>query len=232
MRTRRSKIARLPFAIREEINRRLLENEPARKIYTWLNALPEVIAVCDEFGEQPIDDRNISDWRLGGFQDWLRRRETVAATKEMADWSIQLAKASGGHLSEGASAILAGQILEVLEDIAKIKTDEGHTPEQLAAIAASVEALTNSLASIRTGDQNNVRLKQNERKLEQRDETIALEREKFQWLTVDAVRKALKDARAKEIESSNVSNEEKIDLMGQHLFGEFWEPAKAGTTSK
>lgn len=40
---RTGKIARLPVAIREEVNRRLLDGEPASKILPWLNGLPDLV---------------------------------------------------------------------------------------------------------------------------------------------------------------------------------------------
>lgn len=222
--TRRGKIARLPLSIREELNRRLLENEPARKICAWLMTLPEAVDVCDEFGEQPIDERNISDWRAGGYADWLRRRESIEDTRELAKWSVQLAKASGGNLSEGAAAILSGKILEVLEDVAKLKSEAGsQTPEQMAAMAEAMKSLTDSLSSLRAGDHDRVRLDQNEKKIEQRDEMIGLDREKFQRDTAGIALRILKDDRAKQIEAGTGTNEEKLEVMGKHLFGELWK---------
>lgn len=223
--TRRGKIARLPLSIRDELNRRLLENEPYKKICAWLNALPEAHVVCDEFGEQPIDDRNVSDWKKGGFADWLRRRETIDQTRDLAKYSLQLAKASGGNLSEGAAAILSGKILEVLEDLARMDAaEEKRTPEQLAAVAGAVKDLTDSLSSLRAGDHDNVKLSQNQKKIEQRGEIISLDREKFLRDSASIALKVLKDDRAKSIEAGAGTNEEKIEIMGQHLFGDLWKP--------
>ncbi len=40
--TRTGKIARQPSEIREELNRRLQDNEPGGQLLSWLNALPIV----------------------------------------------------------------------------------------------------------------------------------------------------------------------------------------------
>jgi hypothetical protein len=40
--TRNGKIARLPAAIREELNQRLLEGEQGKPLVAWLNGLPKV----------------------------------------------------------------------------------------------------------------------------------------------------------------------------------------------
>ncbi len=39
---RTGKIARLPREIRDQLNQRLLDGQPGRRLVTWLNSLPEV----------------------------------------------------------------------------------------------------------------------------------------------------------------------------------------------
>jgi len=70
------KIGRLPHALREHLNRRLQEGEKGRKLVAWLNALPEVQAVlAGEFAGRPINAQNLTDWRQGGYRDWLAQQE-------------------------------------------------------------------------------------------------------------------------------------------------------------
>src|SRR5580658_951731 len=65
------KIARLPVAIRQELNRRLLNGEPARQLVVWLNGLPEVQAMlAAHFQGQPIGEMNLSRWKNGGYLAW------------------------------------------------------------------------------------------------------------------------------------------------------------------
>jgi hypothetical protein len=122
--TRNGKIARLPHHIREEINHRLRDNVPGQKICDWLNRLPAVKAVCKEFAgrrgkkELPITVNHVSEWRRGGFQDWLREQQMLEGTREMARWSAKLAKDGGGELSEGAAVLLSGQLLKLLQGMA------------------------------------------------------------------------------------------------------------------
>jgi hypothetical protein len=53
--TRNGKIARLPLAVRQELNRRLDDGEQGKNLVAWLNALPEVQAiVAAEFGGKAI----------------------------------------------------------------------------------------------------------------------------------------------------------------------------------
>ena len=75
--TRKGKIARLPFVVRERLHDRLREGESGRKLIVWLNALPEVQAVlATEFGGRPINEPNLTAWRHGGYRDWLALQET------------------------------------------------------------------------------------------------------------------------------------------------------------
>jgi Protein of unknown function (DUF3486) len=223
---RQGKIARLPQALREELNRRLLDGESGARILPWLNALPEVIKLLEEdFEGLRINDQNLSDWRLGGYEDWLRRRDRLEATKEMAGYAVKLAKANGGNISEGASAILAGQILEVLEGVGA-----GAGQQQLTAEA--VQQLTNSLASLRSGDhskkvleQNERRLAQNERKLAQMDERIRLLRESFLIKTLDAGVMAKVSAIAQD---NSLDNAAKIAALRKVYFADVDELEKSG----
>jgi hypothetical protein len=70
--TRIGKIARLPHSIREQLNLRLHDHQPHKTILPWLNSLPEAQAIlAAEFDSRPITKQNLSEWKQGGFRDWL-----------------------------------------------------------------------------------------------------------------------------------------------------------------
>ncbi|MEP6669132.1 MAG: hypothetical protein ABJF10_08270 [Chthoniobacter sp.] len=72
------KIARLPKPIREEINRRLEKGATAKSLVPWLNDLPEVQTLVQaEFDGHPVSEHNLSQWKNGGYQDWLRYQEAL-----------------------------------------------------------------------------------------------------------------------------------------------------------
>ena len=86
MRARVGKIARLPEPIREALNQRLLNGISGKKLAVWLNALPEVTKVVTElFAGRSITEHNISEWRQGGHQDWLRQMETRERVLRITD---------------------------------------------------------------------------------------------------------------------------------------------------
>jgi hypothetical protein len=92
MTTRNGKIARLPFDIREEINHRLLDNEPAKNIVTWLNT-DSTARVCLErlFEGRPITEQNISEWRQGGYEEWLAERSCLESVQGLSEKAARVA---------------------------------------------------------------------------------------------------------------------------------------------
>jgi hypothetical protein len=84
--TRTGKIARLPVSVRNQLNRRLLDNEPGPSLLDWLNSLPEVQAVlAAEFASQPVSPANLSQWKNGGYCDWLTRHDALALARDLED---------------------------------------------------------------------------------------------------------------------------------------------------
>jgi hypothetical protein len=64
--TRNGKIARLPAAIRTELNQRILDGEQGQPLVQWLNGLPKVQAVLQgQFDGHAITENNLSQWRNG-----------------------------------------------------------------------------------------------------------------------------------------------------------------------
>jgi len=224
---RTGKIARLPLKIREELNHRLLDGQSGAKILPWLNALPEVIARLEEdFEGLRINDQNLSDWRLGGFVDWQQSRQRIERTKELATYAAQHSKAAGASITEGAQAIASGKLLELLETLDEAiekSAGEKDDPKQLSADA--LVAIAGALGSLRTSEQNDVRLAQNEKKLAQKDEELALAREKYQRETCALFIKWHTEKTALDVANSESTNADKIERLGQLMFGETWKPA-------
>jgi hypothetical protein len=85
--TRNGKIARLPLAIRQELNQRLQDGQKGRQSVAWLNGLPEVQAVmASEFRGKPIAECNLSErlrlqWEKLGFRrevsQWRARKPSA-----------------------------------------------------------------------------------------------------------------------------------------------------------
>jgi hypothetical protein len=82
--TRTGKIARLPGRIRDQLNRRLHDGEQAKHLAAWLNTLPEVQAImATVFAGKPIRPQNLSEWRQGGYRDWLLQQEALPLARQL-----------------------------------------------------------------------------------------------------------------------------------------------------
>ncbi len=136
--TPQGKIGRLPHAIREEVNTRLLNNEPARSLLKWLNDLPDTITVCREYwGSEPVTAKNLSDWKNGrSYTEWMERRTRVEETKELMSYAESLASA-GGKIAGGLSTVIASDLLAAFEQMRR----EGATVADLAAMVEPVAKL-------------------------------------------------------------------------------------------
>jgi len=122
---RTGKIARLPRHIRAELNARLQDGHEGKEIVPWLNSLLEVKRVlAASFEARPINEQNLSDWRLGGYEEWLAQQDVLSQAGDLAANQQELETVSrGGSLADHLAAvigfryaaILAGQGLELDE---------------------------------------------------------------------------------------------------------------------
>jgi hypothetical protein len=106
--TRKGKIARLPLAIREELNRRLQEGEPGTHLVEWLNGLPKVQAVMTkEFEGQPIAENNLSAWKTGGYLGWEQDQATRDELDSFMEKAAGLQKTAKSGLTDRMANFLA-----------------------------------------------------------------------------------------------------------------------------
>jgi hypothetical protein len=146
--TRRGKIARLPHPIREQINRRLQNGDEGQKIAEWLNRLPKVRAVLKaEFDGQPINENNLSNWKLGGFRDWEAQQEALAAVRQFGADAAELTQAAGGQLADQLAVCLAARIAVALQQPASDGDDPATQLQRLRQLCLNLVAL-------RKGDHN------------------------------------------------------------------------------
>jgi hypothetical protein len=123
MKTRTGKIARLPEPIREQLNQQLLNGVLGKNTVPWLNQLPEVKAVLAEhFGGRPINEHNISEWRHGGYHDWLRHRETRARVLHLTEEYAYLE--SEARLSRRVESVMIAELLDHMDQLDVIKNPD------------------------------------------------------------------------------------------------------------
>ena len=111
MNLRNGKIAHLPRSIRDLLNERLDRSQPASQILPWLNALEEVREIItEEFEGTPISEQNLSQWRQGGFQEWLVRRELCLEAGDVTELAEGMQEETGqGVLADDVAVVLAAR---------------------------------------------------------------------------------------------------------------------------
>ncbi len=145
--THNGKIARLPQVIREQLNRRLDDGELGGGLLEWLNALPAVQAVlAAEFGGSRINAQNLSNWRRGGYQHWLKQQERRNLVRELTENARELTEdADGVEISHHLSAVLVAELVESARESLATLTDP-------AERCARMQDFLNTLARVRRQD--------------------------------------------------------------------------------
>jgi hypothetical protein len=148
------KIARLPGAVRAQLNTRLQDNVEGKQIVLWLNSLPEVQKVlAEKFDGRPINEQNLTDWRQGGYEEWLARQDILAQANQLAASHRKLQDVAPGrsfadHLADALAfryaALLASQGLVLDEPSLR----------QIHALDHTCQAVV----KLRRSDQNAARL--------------------------------------------------------------------------
>jgi len=155
--SRRGKIARLPQHLRAQLNRRLENGEQGKPLLAWLNELPEVKALLDgQFGGRPITEQNLSEWRQGGYQDWLRHEENCALVGRLAEEADDLAAlAEDLPVSDCVAPILTAGLAHA----AKALLEEATTPEERWR---RLRELLGELSELRRHDHRAARLRRDQ----------------------------------------------------------------------
>jgi hypothetical protein len=117
MKTRRGKIARLPLAIRQELNSRLRNGEPGKDLVLWLNGLPAVQEImAAQFQGKPIAECNLSRWRAGGYADWLLEQlSPETRVNDVLQMSPDLVAALQGGFTDKMALLLSCHMLAELK---------------------------------------------------------------------------------------------------------------------
>ena len=106
---RNGKIARLPKATRDMINRMLDDGLPYR-------------VILDELGEagEGINLQNLTNWKQGGYQDWLKNQQLIEQTRAQIESAIDLLHETGdvnpAVILQACNLVGATQLLRALLD--------------------------------------------------------------------------------------------------------------------
>jgi len=173
--TRNGKIARLPREIRNQLNRRLHDGEPGNQLVTWLNSLPEVQAVLKtEFNERPIREQNLSEWKQGGYRDWVLQQEAIELVRHMEADSDELNQASKLRLTDLLAQRLAARYVVAAKALSQSNAQGEIDLKVLREFCGDIVAL-------RKGDHSAERLKLERERLEFDREQLRKLRDEDFW---------------------------------------------------
>jgi hypothetical protein len=207
----RSKIGRLPFRFRTELCERMRDGATGVAILEWVNASPEFAAVRKETGCGELNAQNLTDWRTTGYADWLTEQDKTERLRSLASLSESIALQTGGDPAAVGSRILAGRLLDALEEA---------DPQTQGELVKAFTMLRGS-----ENDAERTRLQGEKQKLDA--SRLDLERSKFQRQTCVLFLQWYEDEKAKDVvEDRSLDNDAKTEALGRLMFGKLWETSK------
>jgi len=207
----RSKIGRLPFALRNELNERIRDGEVGTRLVAWLNTTKEFKAVQRTEKCDPINAQNLTEWRGAGYKAWLADQEKSAWMRGAAELARTIAVATGGSAADIGTQIAAGQILNLLES-----ADEELLPE-----------LTKAVAKIKSEETKARKVGLDAEKLALDRERLDLDTNKFQRDTCKLFLDWCKKKQALVIADDRaLDSDAKTEALGQLMFGDLWRGSK------
>ena len=204
----RSKIGRLPFAVRNELNERIRDGAQGADLLDWLNGLKETKRILRETKSGPVNAQNLTDWRSTGYADWLADQGDADRIRRLAEVSQTLAAAAGGNVAGVGCNIATAKIMDILE-----AADEDQVAD-LATALVKLRASENAAQKVALAEEKNAIQK----------EQLELSRAKFER---DTARLFVKWAQNKDAlalaTDKRLGSDEKTERLGRLMFGDLWE---------
>ena len=205
--TRNGKIARLPREVREQLNRRLYDGEPGVGLVEWLNTLTEVQEVVRaEFGGRPVREQNLSEWKQGGYRDWLAQQEALEMVRRLSADADELQEATTEPLTDKLAVWVAARYVVAAKSLSGEQADGAGDWKQLREFC-------NDVVALRRGDHYADRLQIERERLEfdQGQVKKKTEEEFWEWAKDPAIRE--------KICQGFMNCQQKLQLIRETLFG-------------
>jgi hypothetical protein len=108
--------------------------------------------VKDHFANVPISPQNLSQWRQGGFQEWLARRDLSEDAREVRRLSEEIDdEDSQGVLADDAAVVLSARFGSLIANW------NGEVDEQFEARARVLNGLCRSVVQLQRGMHRSIR---------------------------------------------------------------------------
>ena len=135
------KIARLPADIREQVNEMLNDGLEYNRIIDWLN----------QQGFPGIAPKNISNWKEGGFQDWLNHCQRLDELELKSEYAVEVAQQADPSKFQHATVNLTClQFFEMLNrfDPIRLAASLEVKPEKYPALINSLARFTREFVGL------------------------------------------------------------------------------------
>ena len=208
----RSKIGRLSFAMRNELNERLRDGASPAEVIAWISESKEFKAIQkkEKFGD--LNAQNITDWRNTGYRDWLDDQASADRIRRLAEQASVMAQASGFTPATVAARLAAAQLMEV--------ANNPDDPKMLNSAAGAIA----SLRGVEVAEERNALAKQ---RVELAMASLDLDRKKFQRTTCELFVKWYSNEAARTIvEDKTLDADARTEALGQLLFADLWDTSK------
>jgi hypothetical protein len=115
----------LPKSIRDQLGRRIEDGEEGQELVNWLNGLPEVREILEkQFGGRPVTEQNLSEWKQGGYEQWLRQEDLLSLVGQVAEESEDLEGAADGQeISDRFAGLMAVELARLATALLEKETD-------------------------------------------------------------------------------------------------------------
>jgi PAS domain-containing protein len=133
---------------------------------------------------RPISEQNLSEWRKGGYRDWLARQDTLAQVRELVADAGELAHTTDGALADHLATVVESRYAAALADW------QGEPTGEFRRKLRALRGLCQDIVELRRSDHSAARLKiEQERLGRERDQTEEELIEHFKrWVRYSKVR--------------------------------------------
>lgn len=131
---RTGKIARLPKEWRDVVNLMLRDGATYQ----------QVIEKLGDHGKE-INEQNVTNWKEGGYQDWLSEQERLDDMREKRDFAFEIVKQNeGSKIHEAGLNLAASQIFELLQDfdVKSLKASLAEDPENYSKVVTALARIS------------------------------------------------------------------------------------------
>lgn len=132
---RTGKIARASYEVRKHVNELLRDGATAKAVISFLEGA----------GINGVNEQNVTNWRDGGYQDFLKEQSRLDEMQFKREFAMEIVRQNqGSQLQEATLHLAASQLYEALTDydIGNLKTLLAEKPENYAAIVNSLAKLS------------------------------------------------------------------------------------------